>query len=211
MFQVYLFFLVLCGGLALLSVLGDFLDTDVGELDADVDADFDADLDADFDADVDADADADLEADTAAEKIFSIRGLLYSLFGFGLTGTLLTWTGATAAAPATIGISAGSGLAAGWIVTKLLGWIRGSEAGVRAGDSSFEGRPGRMTLPMEDDRTGRVRVRRGERTYDLRALPHPGASAATDPGEWEEVMVIEVREGVALVSPVDNEGYPLEP
>jgi hypothetical protein len=205
MFQVYLFFLVLCGGLALLSVLGDFLDTDVGELDVDIDADFDADLDAD------ADADADLEADTAAEKIFSIRGLLYTLFGFGLTGTLLTWTGATAASPATIGVSAGSGLVAGWIVTKLLNWIKGSEAGQRAGDSSFEGRAGRMTLSMEEGRTGRVRVHRGERTYDLRALPHPGASAATDPGEWEEVMVIEVREGVALVSPVDEEGYPLEP
>ncbi|MFW6193879.1 MAG: hypothetical protein ACOC83_10375 [Gemmatimonadota bacterium] len=210
MFQVYLFFLVLCGGLALLSVLGDFLDTDVGELDVDVDADFDADFDADLDAEVDADA--DLEADTAAEKIFSIRGLLYSLFGFGLTGTLLTMAGAGAAAPATIGVSAGSGLAAGWIVTKLLSWIRGSEAGVRAGDSSFVGRAGRMTLPMESEgKSGRVRVRRGERTYDLRALPHPGASAADDPGEWEEVMVIEVREGVALVTPVDDEGYPLEP
>lgn len=210
MFQVYLFFLVLCGGLALLSVLGDFLDTDVGDLDANVDADFDADLDADVDADLDADADADLEADTAAEKIFSIRGLLYSLFGFGLTGTLLTTAGAAAAAPATIGVSAGSGLAAGWIVTKLLNWIRSSEAGVRAGDSSFEGRTGRMTLPMEEG-TGRVRVRRGERTYDLRALPHPGASAAKDPADWKEVMVIEVQEGVALVTPVDDEGYPLEP
>lgn len=202
MFQVYMFFLVLCGGLALLSVVGDFMDTDVGE----VDADFDADVDTEFEAD------ADVEADTAAEKIFSIRGLLYALFGFGLTGTLLTMAGSPAAAPATIGISAGSGLAAGWIVTRLLNWIRSSEAGQRAGDSSFEGRPGRMTLPMEPGgETGRVRVHRGERTYDLKALPHPGASSPSDPAEWEEVMVIEVREGVAFVAPVDEEGFPLEP
>lgn len=200
MAQVYLFFLVLCGGLALLSVLGDFLDTDVGDVDADVDAD------------LDVEADADVDADTGAEKIFSIRGLLYTLFGFGLTGTLLTTTGSPAAAPATIGISAGSGLAAGWMVTKLLNWIRSSEAGERAGDASFEGRPGRMTLPMAPEgETGRVRVHRGERTYDLKALPHPGASTSTDPSEWEQVMVIEVREGVAFVAPVDEEGLPLEP
>lgn len=212
MAQVYLFFLVLCGGLALLSILGDFMDTDVGDVDADFDADVDGGFDGDLDADIDAEADADVDADTGAEKIFSIRGLLYTLFGFGLTGTLLTTAGSPAAAPATIGISAGSGLAAGWLVTKLLSWIRSSEAGQRVSDATFEGHPGRMTIPMAPEgETGRVRVHRGERTYDLKALPHPGASPSTDPAEWERVMVIEVREGVAFVTPVDEEGFPLEP
>lgn len=203
MSQVYLFFLVLCGGLAVLSVAGDFLETDVGDLD--VDADFDADVDADVDADAAADA------DTAAEKIFSIRGMLYGLFGFGLTGTLLTAFGASAAAPVTVGVSAVSGAAAGWLVTRLVGWLRGSGSGARAGDTSFVGRTGRVTLPLEaGGETGRVRVHRGEKTYDLRALPHPSASAEAGPGEWDEVMVMEMREGVALVAPVDDEGLPVE-
>ena len=51
---------------------------------------------------------------------------------------------------------------------------------------------------------------RGEKTYDLRALPHPSASTEPRPGEWDEVMVVEMREGVALVAPVDDEGLPVE-
>jgi len=223
--QVYLFFLVLFGGLALLAVLGDFLDADVGEVDADpgggpgADLGTDAWLDVDADAGVAAGEGGAVEArgaegggaDTQAEKILSIRGLVYSLFGFGLTGALLTGFGAPAAGALTIGVSAAAGLGAGWTVTRLLRWLRGSEAGARPGDESFVGRTGRMRLPMRGgDRTGRVRVHRGERTYDLRALPHPAASGGGDPGSWERVMVLEVREGVALVAPVDEEGLPLE-
>lgn len=213
MFQVYLFFLVLCGGLALLSVVGDFLDADVGDVDADVEVDADLDLDGDAAGGVEVDGAADADAsgsaeggvDADAEKIFSIRGALYSGFGFGLVGTMLTLLGSPAASLTTVALSAGAGLGAGWTVTRLLSWIRSSEAGAHAADRTFEGRTGRMTLPIGERSTGRVRVMRGTRTHDLRALPHPSAGGGSAPDEWEDVVVVEVRDGVALVAPIEGD------
>lgn len=221
MFQVYLFFLVLCGGLALLSIVGDFMDADVGDADVGLDVGADAGLDADFDADLDPDAELDLEAEAGAasdaggetevgadaEKIFSIRGGLYAGFGFGLVGTALTAAGSAPGSPVTLGLSVTSGLGAGWLVTRLIGWIRSTEAGDHAPDRTFEGRAGRMTLPISEGSTGRVRVLRGTRTHDLRALPHPASPADSAPGDWEEVLVVEVKDGVALVTPVDPDEF----
>lgn len=219
MFQIYVFFLLLCGGLAALSVVGDFLDTDVGDVEGGFDGDVDlgADVDAGTDVDVAVELDGTADAgpggsaeggvDTDAEKIFSIRGGLYAGFGFGLVGTLLTLLGSPAGSPLTIALAAGSGLGAGWIVTRLLNWIRSTEAGQHAADSTFEGRTGRMTLPITDSANGRVRVRRGTRTHDLRALPHPSVSSARAPDEWKEVVVVEVREGVALVAPMEADAF----
>lgn len=208
MFQVYLFFLVLCGGLALLSVVGDFMDADVGA-DADFDADFDADLDPDAELDLEAEAGAggETEVGADAEKIFSIRGGLYAGFGFGLVGTALSVAGSAPGSPVTLGLAVASGLGAGWLVTRLIGWIRSTEAGDHAPDRTFEGRAGRMTLPISEGSTGRVRVLRGTRTHDLRALPHPASPADSAPGDWDEVLVVEVRDGVALVTPVDPDEF----
>lgn len=201
MLQVYLFCLVLFGGLAALSIFGDFLETDAVDLDVDADAGADADLDVG----------ADVEGHTAAEKIFSIRGGLYTLFGFGLAGTLLTLAGAPAGAPLTVGLSAGTGLAAGWLATRLLNWLRSGEAGGHAGDETFEGRMGRVTLALGSNGPGRVRVRRGERTHELRALPHPSSPGSPAPSDWDAVVVVEMRDGVALVAPLDGEDLQLEP
>lgn len=211
MFQVYLFCLILFGGLAALSVFGDFLETDVGDLDLDAGSDLDLDVGSDLDVDAGVDVDADLEGYTAAEKIFSIRGGLYSLFGFGLTGTLLTLAGAEASSPLTVGLSAGTGLAAGWLVTRLIRWLRSGEAGRHPGDVTFEGRLGRVTLALGPGTPGRVRVRRGERTHELRALPHPSSPEAPAPRDWDAVLVVEMKDGVALVTPVDGDDLQLEP
>lgn len=211
MFQVYIFFLVLCGGLALLSVLGDFLDTDVAESDAGLDFDADAGIEVEADLDLDAGADGGVRGSAVdAEKIFSIRGALYAGFGFGLVGTLLTLFGSPAGSPATIGFAAVTGLGAGWLVTRLLNWIRNSETGAYASDRTYEGRMGRMTLPITKESSGRVRIRRGDRTHDLRALPHPSAASSAPPDDWRDVMVIEVRDGVALVAPVESDELQLE-
>lgn len=200
MLQVYIFFLVLCGGLAAVSVLGDFMDAELGDMDTDLDFDADAEVDADLDLDA-----GEPDAEAGAEKILSLRGLMYTLMGFGLTGTALSLTGADPAGTVTLATSAGAGLASGWAVTRLVGWLRTSGSGERAPDSSFEGRLGRMRLPMGEASTGRVRIRRGERTYDLKALPHPSAGTDPDPASWIRVMVVEVRDGVARVIPADDD------
>ena len=184
MVQVYLFCLVLAGGLSLLSIFGDVLDTDVVDLDLDTDLDADIDVDSGFDW----------------ARVLSLRGFLYAVFGFGLAGTLQVWLlDAPAAGAVTLGASVVAGLATGWLVDRVTDLIRGASTPDREGDESFEGCPGHVLVPIREDVPGRVRVVRGGRTYDIRALPH--GRPDSDPSRWDEVVVLEMREGFALVVP----------
>lgn len=193
MYQVYLFCLVLAGGLAILSVFGDLTDTDVLDADMDAGVDFDADLDLDADADVSSEG-----FDWA--RILSLRGLLYAVFGFGLAGTLQVWIlDAPAAGAVTVASSVTAGLALGWLVDRVVDLVRGASTPDREGDVGFEGCMARVLVPIRAEDPGRVRVLRGGRTFDLRALPH--GQPDSDPSEWKEVIVVEVRDGFALVMP----------
>lgn len=200
MAQAYFFCLVLGGGLAALSVLGDVLDVGADAADAGPDLAGEGAADA---AEGALDAGGAGDADTAAEKVFSLRGLVFGLFGFGLTGTVLGWAGFPPGAASTVGLSAGAGAASGWLTSRLVGWLRRTESGSRRDQGGFEGRAGRVVLPLSGDSPGRVRVRRGTRTYDLRARPYaPGEGG--DAGEWEDVVVVEMKDGIAYVAPVED-------
>lgn len=183
MYQVYLFCLVLAGGLSLLSVFGDFSDTDL--------------LDLDLDADVDLDSGFDWA------RILSLRGLLYGVFGFGLAGTLQVWIlEAPPAGAVTVGASVAAGLATGWVVDEIVRLIRRASTPDREGDAAFEGCSARVLVPIREGTPGRVRVIRDGRTFDLQALPH--GDPDSDPAAWKEVFVVEMREGTALVVPAEN-------
>lgn len=198
MYQLYLFCLVLAGGLALVSAFGDVAGGDSAGLDLDGDLDLDADLDTD--ADVDATA-GDSGFDWA--RVLSLRGLLYSVFGFGLAGTLQVWLmDEPAAGLATILTAAASGLVLGWTVDRLVDLLRRASTPDREGDAGFEGRVARVLVPIGGTEPGRIRVLRDGRTVDLRALPH--GRPESDPSEWEQVVVVEVREGHALVVPAGD-------
>ena len=123
MVPLYVFSLILGGGFLAMSVFGDLFgghaDVDVGGADLgglDGHLELDAgggDLDMGH-MDVDA-AHAELHTDAGhlAPKIFSIRTLFYSLFGFGSVGTLLTyaWSGnplLTAAFAVVSGLASGA-------------------------------------------------------------------------------------------------------
>jgi hypothetical protein len=184
-YQVYLFCLVLAGGLSLLSVFGDVSDTDFLEGDADVDVDTDVDSGFDW------------------ARVLSLRGLLYAVFGFGLAGTLQVWLlGASPSGASTIGVSVVAGLATGWLVDGVVDLIRRSSTPDREGDESFQGCSARVLVPIRDDAPGRIRVARSGRTYDVRALPH--GRPESDPTEWERVFVVEMDDGVARVVPAED-------
>lgn len=190
MYQVYLFCLVLAGGLSLLSVFGDVAGTDV--------------VDLDIDADVDVDGGFDWA------RAFSLRGFLYAVFGFGLAGTLQVWLlGAPPSGMVTLGTSLVAGLATGWLVDGVTHLIRRASTPDREGDEGFQGCTGRVLVPIGEDAPGRVRVVRGGRTYDIRALPH--GRPDSDPSEWDEVVVLEMRDGFALVVPGDDVDLELGP
>lgn len=178
MTAVYLFSLILGAGFLLLSLLG-------GE-GTDVDVDFDMDMDADVGG-----------GDTAAFKIFSFRGLVYGAFGFGATGFIAELTGAGTSV--TLAAAIVGGIASGAMITGLFNWLGRTESGGLPGERSLEGRTGRVMLPIAPTSAGSISVERGGRQFTLRALPHPTAEG--DPESWTEVMIIEVRDGVARVTP----------
>lgn len=191
MLAVYVFLFILGGGLAALSLLGDAFG-DAGGLEAD--------LDVDMDVAVGADA-----AASAWWKAFSIQGVIYGALGAGMTGTLLhlLWDGG---GPILTGIlAAGAGLGSGGIAATFMNYLKRSGSGEVASESSFEGRLGAVTLPLRPGVPGRIRVRRGSREHVLRALPFGRAAEESDPTAWSRVVVVEVKGGVAYVTPATKE------
>ena len=177
------------GGLDLdaggLDLEADGLDLDSGQLGVDVNH---AELDAD--------------AGYVASKIFSIRTLFYSLFGFGSVGTLLTylWSGNPLA---TAAFAVVSGLLSGIVINAAFGYVRGTESGMVLGESTYAGLSGLVILPIRQEIPGRVVVERAGRQIQLRALPHP--SGEGDPASWRGVFVVEMEKGVARVAPLDED------
>lgn len=206
---VYLVCLIVAGGLALLSAFGDFLDFGVdgnAALDLDVDLDLDFDTDADF-ADVSG---QHLEPGGApAASIFSLRALLFAVFGFGAAGTVLTALGAGATAPLTLALSIGAGLSVGLSVGALLAYLKRSDTQSRPGDEGFRGLTGRVILPLGADSPGQIVVRRGQREHTVRALPHPAAHSES--AGWKRVMVVEMKSGIAYVGPLEDDEEELLP
>ena len=204
---VYLVCLIVAGGLALLSAFGNFLDFGVnGDAALALDVDLDFDTDADF---ADVSGSHPVTGGAPAASIFSLRALLFAVFGFGAAGTVLTALGAAPASPLTLILSVGAGLFVGLSVGDLLAYLKRSDTHSRPGDQGFRGLTGRVVLPLGADRPGQVVVRRGEREHTVRALPHPAAHS--EPAGWKRVMIVEMKSGIAYVGPLEGDEEQLLP
>ncbi len=224
MVAFYVFSLVLGGGFLGLSLLGDLFG---GHGDVDLSTDVSLDTDVALDTDMHFEADAghlELEAAPAhagdighvdaggdgphagavAAKIFSVRTVTYSLFGFGAVGTLLTWVVPIASSVTTAAFAVAGGVLSGSLINAAFGWVRHSESGAVAGDDAFVGHAARVTLPLAGA-GGKVVVETLGHTIELRALPHASAADQGDPATWRSVVVVEMHKGVALVAPLPKE------
>lgn len=209
MFTTYVFCLVLGGGLAALSIVSDVLDFGGPDLDLNLD------LDVDFDVDVDVGGGADAVG-SGWSKLFSIYGILYFILGFGLTGTSLTFFMGDGLA-ATLPLAIGTGILSGAFASRLVLYLKTSGAGLIESDESWNGHTGIMILPLGGGSPGKVKLIRGNRAHVLRALPHGGTSGKRAQASalipalegWTQVMVVEVKDGVAYVVPTDEDGTPL--
>ncbi len=225
MVTFYVFSLVLGGGFLGLSLLGDLFG---GHGDVDLSTDVSLDTDVSFDADVQLDADvghldldgasgsvdlahaghADVGAhahgSAVAAKIFSVRTVIYALFGFGAVGSLLTWVLPVASSLTTAGFALVGGVISGTIINTAFGWVKRSESGAVAGDDTFVGHAARVTLPVTEA-GGKIVVEMLGHTVELRALPHASALDQGDPATWRSVVVVEMERGVALVAPAPQE------
>jgi hypothetical protein len=70
------------------------------------------------------------------------------------------------------------------------------------GDQSWIGSAADVVIPLAVDGTGKVYATRAGRTQEL--LARPFDAAAEHPERWTSVLVLDIRDGVALVAPHDQ-------
>lgn len=184
MLAAYIFCLVVGGGFLLLSLFGDFLEAD---------------------ADVDLDADADLAIGDAgdAAKLFSLRAIVYALFGFGASGTLLhlVWGGGRSGLTA---IVAGvTGLATGALIGAAFGFLKRGSAGTMLGEQSFVGLTAEVSLEITAASLGSIRVLRGDRRHGIRARLDSSCPPDRTLSPGQSVVVVGMESGIAAVVPVE--------
>ena len=196
MAALYLFSLILGGGFLLLSLLGGEGDGDL-ELDA---GDIDLDLDA-IEGDIGDVGDAGDAADGAASRIFSIRTVVYTLFGFGATGTVLTQLGLGFVT--TLAFSIVGGIASGLFVSMVFHYLVRTASGAPPTDDSLIGLLGSVTRPLGGGTEGTVVVHRDGRRLSLRALPQPSLVGVSDPDTWRQVVIVDVEGGIVHVAPLE--------
>ena len=187
MLTAYIFCLVVGGCLLALSFFGDFLDGDV-----------DADGALELDGEVAGDA-----AGADFTRILSLRALVYALFGFGATGAMLhaVWSGGRPALTAVV--AGGMGLASGALISTVFGYLKRTETGAIEGEEALVGLRGEVRMAITEGAVGQVRIRSGGRRFRMRArldqLEESGATLEAG----RAVVVVGVKEGVALVAPVE--------
>ena len=135
----------------------------------------------------------------------SLRTLTYFLFVFGGVGAILTKTWNAATMPLVLLLSVVAGLSVGGAVAMAFNYLRNTDSGAGDSDESFVGLPGSLTLPIGSSGMGKVLVQRGDRTYELLARPHDAAVAGAS--KWKSVIVVEMKGGTALVTPSDDPAY----
>jgi hypothetical protein len=178
MIEIFLFCLIVSGGLLSLSVVADVFDLDAAHHEIP-------------------------DTDGHSLNLLSVRTTLYFLFAFGGVGTVLSWAWKGRAEALVLILAALAGLTTAYIAALLFRYLRRTESGGRAaGEDGFVGLPATISVPLSHEGAGKVVVQRGERSFELIARPHE--PAAMEPRRWSSVVIVEMRQGVALVAPVDD-------
>lgn len=197
MLAVYLFALIVGGGLLAFSLIAG----DDGGHEVEIDGDFDADLDADGIESASGGDPALGGADwMLLQGFFSLRTLLYLLAGFGATGILFHLL-TDASPPVSFVWALGTGLVAALAATALYGWVRGTASGEVPADAEYlRGATARVLLPVEQGRRGKIVALHAGREVQLLARLHTADDADCPRGS--EVVIVDVDGETALVTPL---------
>ena len=143
--------------------------------------------------------DGETHHDDYSYKLLSLRNATYFLFAFGVTGVSLTWLWSGSRGLLTAMLAIAIGLTGTAISTLAFGWLRKSESGDMPGDRAWLGASAEVLLPLSTRGTGKILVSRGGRAQEL--LARPFDTDAVEPESWSTVLVLEIRDGIALVAP----------
>lgn len=204
MLSVYLVCAILGGVLVLFSaVAGLHGHGDVGDHGGDVDLGHDVDHDVGHDAG-DHGGQSDWHkgelvmaaGDTASWLPFtSLRFYLYLLAAFGLVGTILTLTKATAE-PLTLVLSAGTGFVTGFLASAIVFWLRRADSNSAVGHDDFMGAIGRVSVPIRTGAPGKLRTTIRGDVIDVIAT----AAGDEEILASEEVVIVDMVGHTAKVS-----------
>jgi hypothetical protein len=174
MLALYLFCLVVGGGLLLFAMLGGGEESTV------------------------VDSDADL-SETLAHDFFSVRALSYLVAGFGATGLLLSVL-TDAAAPIAAAWALAVGLTAASASALAYRWLRQSESGLMARTSDhLVGLAARVVLPVTRVHRGKVAAVVAGREVELIARLFEGSDPDCPRGST--VVIVDMAGDEALVAP----------
>lgn len=147
------------------------------------------------------DADMDAGGDADWGRIVSLRSLTYFIFGFGAAGTTLRhWAGEEGLSLYLISTVVGLALAA--VAEAIFRYLELTDSGAMEPESVLVGRHAQVTLPLRADGPGKISVDRGGQVQTLIARPVEGAEG--DPATWHHVVIVEMRSGEALVTPMQG-------
>lgn len=136
-----------------------------------------------------------------AAQFLSLRNLTYLLFVFGGVGSALTWK-SDIPGIFILAIAALAGLAIASVTAASFGYLRRTDSGGRDSEDSFVGLAGRVVVPIGSGAMGKVQLVRGDRMFEL--LARPLDSEAIGISDWKSVVVVEMENGTALVTPLDE-------
>jgi len=151
------------------------------------------------DVDGHVDAGGDHHHGLDSYKLLSLRNATYFLFAFGVTGVSLTWLWGGSRGLLTSLLAFAIGAIGAGISTVVFGWLRKSESGDMPGDRAWLGATAQVLLPLSTGGHGKILVSRGGRAQEL--LARPFDDDANSPESWSKVLVLEIRDGIALVAP----------
>ncbi len=161
-----------------------------------------SDFDLDLEADVDMDAAYDVHGEglTAAVQFLSFRNFVFFTAFFGLTGSLMTWTGAPFLVTLVSAIL--MGLVSAFLCHKMMIYLRTSEIGEVTNLSECVGINAHVILPIDRDHRGKVSVATHERKFQMLAeIADEATRTEFDTGD--EVTVVRVVDGVAQIAGED--------
>lgn len=136
-----------------------------------------------------------------AAEFLSLRTFTYFLFVFGGVGSVLTWKWQVAGI-LIFALAALAGLGVAAVTAASFGYLRRTDSGGRDSEDSFVGLSGRVVVPIASGGMGKVQVVRGDRTFEL--LARPFDDNADGMSSWKSVVVVEMSQGTALVTSIDD-------